>query len=190
MPPEAALRARLGGGLHPDDRDRVTDAWKTAVGSDQEFHLEFRLKQPDGTTIWVAGAAAALRDRDGAITGYVGTVSDITEAVEARLQLLSERRYADAILDTAGSLVCVLDPDGRILRFNRACELLTGYTFDEIRGRPFYDFLLPEDEIEPVKIALANVVADAPPAASENHWLTRAGESAADLMAGQLLLRR
>ena len=177
MPPEAALRDGWAAGVHPDDRDRVTDAWKTAVGSDQEFHLEFRLKRPDGTTIWVAGAAAALRDRDGAITGYVGTVSDITEAVEARLQLLSERRYADAILDTAGSLVCVLDPDGRILRFNRACELLTGYTFDEIRGRPFYDFLLPEDEIEPVKIALANVVADAPPAASENHWLTRAGES-------------
>ena len=177
MPPEAALRDGWAAGVHPEDREQVTAAWHASVQHEHEFRLEFRLQRPDGTTIWVAAGAASLRDARGAINGYVGTVTDITEAVEARLQLVSERRYADAILDTAGSLVCVLDPDGRILRFNRACELLTGYTFEEIRGRPFYDFLLPEDEIEPVKIALANIVADEPPAASENHWLTRAGES-------------
>ena len=177
MTPEAALRDGWAAGVHPDDRERVTTAWKSSVRDQEEFRLEFRLQRPDGTTSWVAGGAASLRDSGGALPGFVGTVTDITEAVEARLQLVSERRYADAILDTAGSLVCVLDPDGRILRFNRACELLTGYTFEEIRGRPFYDFLLPEDEVEPVKLALANIVADEPPAASENHWLTRAGES-------------
>jgi diguanylate cyclase (GGDEF)-like protein/PAS domain S-box-containing protein len=155
----------------------VTAAWKASVRNGHEFRHEYRLQRPDGTTSWVAESAVSLRDPGGPITGYLGTVTDITEAVEARLQLVSERRYADAILDAAGSLVCVLDPDGRILRFNRACELLTGYTFAEVRGRPFYDFLLPEDEVEAVRIALANVVADEPPAASENHWLTRAGES-------------
>jgi hypothetical protein len=37
-----------------------------------------------------------------------------------------ERWFVDAVLDTAGSLVCVFDADGRFLRFNRACELVSG----------------------------------------------------------------
>jgi diguanylate cyclase (GGDEF)-like protein/PAS domain S-box-containing protein len=70
----------------------------------------------------------------------------------------------------------VLDPDGRILRFNRACEVVTGYTFGEVQGIPFYDLLVPKDEIDAVKLALSEVRAGEPPAASENHWLTRDGE--------------
>ncbi len=95
----------------------------------------------------------------------------------------------DTVLDTAGSLVCVLDSAGRILRFNRACEVLTGYTFEDIRGRRFYDFLLPKDQIEPVKAALDQVRAGEPPAASENHWLTRDGALRLISLAGHLLLR-
>jgi diguanylate cyclase (GGDEF)-like protein/PAS domain S-box-containing protein len=176
MPAERALEAGWTAAVHPDDRDRVVAAWQAAVRDGQEFKLEYRFLRPNGLTTWVAGRAASLRGTGGTITGYVGTVSDITEAVDARQQLLSERRYVDTVLDTAGSLVCVLDPDGRILRFNRACEVLTGYDFEEIRGRPFYDFLLPEHEIGPVKLALDEVRAGEPPAASENHWVTRDGE--------------
>ena len=40
---------------------------------------------------------------------------------------------SSAILDTVGALVVVLDPAGRIMRFNRACEQTTGYTFEEVR---------------------------------------------------------
>ncbi|TMD30378.1 MAG: diguanylate cyclase, partial [Chloroflexi bacterium] len=57
-----------------------------------------------------------------------------------------------------------------------ACEVLTGYTFDEVRGRPFYDFLMLPEEIEPVKDALGRLRAGEPPAASENYWITRDGQ--------------
>jgi two-component system, sensor histidine kinase and response regulator len=42
---------------------------------------------------------------------------------------------SDAVVDTAGSLVMVMDPERRIQRFNRACEQLTGRTEAEMRGR-------------------------------------------------------
>jgi diguanylate cyclase (GGDEF)-like protein/PAS domain S-box-containing protein len=177
LSPEAALAHGWTEGIHRDDLERVGEAWQRLLVDGAEFRLEYRYVRPDSTTIWVSGGAATMLDPLGEINGYVGTVTDITEAVGARQQLLAERRYVDTILDTVGSLVCVLDPDGRVLRFNRACELLTGFTFEEIRGQPFYDFLLPESEIEAVKLALAAVRADEPPAASENHWLTKSGES-------------
>ena len=51
-----------------------------------------------------------------------------------------------AILDTVGALVMVLDPDGKIVRFNRACEQSTGYSFEEVKGKYVWDlFLLPEE---------------------------------------------
>ena len=86
-----------------------------------------------------------------------------------------ERWFVDAVLDTAGALVCVFDPDGRFIRFNRACELVSGYTFEEIRGRPMYDFLIPKDEVEAVRAALGRLRAGEPPEPNVNHWVTRDG---------------
>lgn len=86
-----------------------------------------------------------------------------------------ERWFVDAVLDTAGALVCVFDPDGRFIRFNRACELVSGYTFEEIRGRPMYDFLIPKDEVEAVRAALVRLRAGEPPEPNVNHWVTRDG---------------
>ncbi len=42
---------------------------------------------------------------------------------------------SEAVVATAGSLVMVMTPDGRVERFNRACEELTGRNEQEIRGR-------------------------------------------------------
>ena len=54
--------------------------------------------------------------------------------------------FLQTILDTIASLVLVLDREGRIVLFNRTCERVTGYTFEEVRGRHPWDlFILPED---------------------------------------------
>lgn len=86
-----------------------------------------------------------------------------------------ERWFVDAVLDTAGALVCVIDPDGCFIRFNRACELVSGYTFEEIRGRPFYDFLVPKDEVDEVRTALGRLRPGEPPETNVNQWVTRDG---------------
>jgi diguanylate cyclase (GGDEF)-like protein/PAS domain S-box-containing protein len=123
---------------------------------------------------WLSAGAAPLLDR-GTVTGWVGTLTDIGDAIATRETLKAERRFVDTTIDTAGMLVCVIDGEGRFLRFNRACEVLTGYTFDEIKGRPFYDFLVPPDEIEQVRRDLARLTPGEPPATNVNHWVTRDG---------------
>lgn len=105
----------------------------------------------------------------------VATVTDLSAAVATREALTHERQFVDTVLDLAGSLICVIDPDGRFLRFNRACERLSGYTLDEIRDRPFYDFLVPADEVEAVRTALGQLKAGEPPMSNINRWITRDG---------------
>lgn len=94
-------------------------------------------------------------------------------AVESELE--AERNFITAVLDTAGALVVVLDRDGRIVRFNRSCERTTGYTFEEVRGRAFWDFLLPADETSGGKAAFAKLAAGQFPLDHENRWLARDG---------------
>ncbi len=60
--------------------------------------------------------------------------------------LTSERNFVTAVLDTISALVLVLDTAGRIVRFNRACETITGFSFAELVGRSFPDELFPADE--------------------------------------------
>jgi diguanylate cyclase (GGDEF)-like protein/PAS domain S-box-containing protein len=175
MSAEAALGSGWIDSIHPADREVVAAEWQAAVLASREFALEYRYLRPDGTTMWAAGFASPIRAADGRTTGYLGTVTDVSSVIAERAAQVEERRFSDAVLEIAGALVCVFDGEGRILRFNRACELLTGYSFEEVRGRPFYEFLVPPAEIEAVRDDLARLRPGQPPTQNENNWITRDG---------------
>ena len=99
----------------------------------------------------------------------------ITEQQQADETLQEERNFVSAVIDTAGALVVVLDLQGRIIRFNRACEQTTGYSFDEVRGRHFWDLFLIEEEMEPVKSVFEHLKEGNFPNEYENYWVTRDG---------------
>lgn len=86
-----------------------------------------------------------------------------------------ELDFLNAVLDTVAALVVVLDHEGRIVRFNRACEQSTGYGFAEVEGRPFWDFLLLPEEVEKVKAVFAQLQAGQYPNEHENQWITKDG---------------
>ncbi|HYH66203.1 MAG TPA: PAS domain-containing protein [Urbifossiella sp.] len=92
--------------LHPDDRERVRDEWYAAAAAGREFVGKYRFLTPQGATVWVRGNAVALRDEAGALTGHLGTVTDIT----------AERTAADAVRESELRLRTLSDnlPDGAV----------------------------------------------------------------------------
>ena len=56
------------------------------------------------------------------------------ERRRAERELDRQRGFAESLLDMVASLVLVVDSEGRIVRFNRACEATSGWREDEIRG--------------------------------------------------------
>ena len=89
--------------------------------------------------------------------------------------LQRERSFVAAVLKTVGALVVVLDRQGRIVSFNRACEETTGYSFAEVKGRCFWDFLLAAEETEQVKAIFAQLRAGQFPNEHENYWVAKDG---------------
>ena len=110
-------------------------------------------------------------------------VAEAHHSLEAQVEARSHElrklsMLQSAILDQAGALVVVLDREGRIRRFNRACEELTGYSFAEVEGRFVWDFLLTPEEREQVHQEAFNAFARNPQSlrgAHTNHWVARDG---------------
>lgn len=78
--------ARGGGwvrALHPDDRDRVIDEWRSFVRGGSHFRSEYRVQHPGGKVRWVVGEGI----RVAAGGGYIVTITDITEQKQIELAL-------------------------------------------------------------------------------------------------------
>jgi len=80
------------------------------------------------------------------------------------------------IINTTHALIVVFDTDGRIVLFNRACERVSGYRFEEVQGRQIWDFLLLPEEAAGVKAIFAELKAGHFPNVHKNYWITKSGE--------------
>lgn len=75
---EAAGKGWLGA-IYPEDRAAMEAQWDSFTGKGDEITLEQRLLHKNGSITWVYFRALARRNAEGVITGYVGTIVDITD---------------------------------------------------------------------------------------------------------------
>ena len=124
--------------------------------------------------------------RDGVVPA--GT-EDGAEQVDARLSCAPrgelvvrpscgwrECDLVSAILDTTAALVVVLDAQERIIRFNRVCEQISGYTAEEVLGKRFPELpVLPEEQADGWR-KLLQASSLRPGSPGEVYWRTRQGD--------------
>ena len=110
-------------------------------------------------------------------------IADAISALIAIRQLRESeshsQRLADSVIDQAGVLVIVLDRNGRIVRFNQACEELSGYGFTEIEGKYPWDILLPPEDAVNIRRNAFDTLAYHPVVRTGkyiNYWLSKSGE--------------
>jgi PAS domain S-box-containing protein len=94
----------------------------------------------------------------------------------ARDQAQQEQNFNKAILDTQNALVVMLDPEGRVEFFNHTSETLSGYTTQEVLGKPLVEILIPSEEKKHLGIFLANLPAPGNSGKIQNHWVCKNGE--------------
>jgi PAS domain S-box-containing protein len=162
--------------IHPDDKQRWSVEAAEMFLSGNPLRSAYRVMSRDGRVIWFHCEAKMMRRSDGQPWFIHGVAFDISELKRTEEELQEERDVLSAILQTVGALVVVLDPGGRIVRFNRACEQTTGYSFAEVKGRRVWDlFLAPEDR-ERFQAGFEQLLRGSPPREEESYWLTRDGD--------------
>ncbi|MEH1809947.1 GAF domain-containing protein [Nostoc sp.] len=100
---------------------------------------------------------------------------EVIERNRTEETLNQERNFISAVLDTVGALVIVFDSQGQIVRFNQACEQITGYSFDEVRGRYSWNLFLSPEEVEPVKAVFDQILTGKLSHDYENYWVMKDG---------------
>jgi PAS domain S-box-containing protein len=162
--------------IHPDDKARWSLEAASMFLSGQPLRSSYRVMARDSRVVWFHCEARLVRRDDGRPWFIHGVGFDITELKETEQALEEERNVVSAIFDTVGALVVVLDRQGRIVRFNRACEQTTGYAFDEVNGKRVRDiFMVPEEAVRFAAI-LDQLRSGELPGDYETHWLTKSGE--------------
>lgn len=144
-----ALEQALGKGwlaaIHPDDRQHVSAAWYKAVRTRRDLALEYRFLSPTGKLTWVVAVGVAARNDSGAITGYIGTVTDITDRKQAEDALrASESRYR-LITENAHDLICLIDQNGCFAYLSPSFRRVLGYGSADLIGTRASDLLHPDD---------------------------------------------
>ncbi len=86
-----------------------------------------------------------------------------------------ERDFADSLIETAQVIVLVLDPPGRIVRFNPYLEEVLGYRLEEVKGREWIGGFVPERERERLYGLLAISGGKVKSAAHISPIITKAG---------------
>jgi PAS domain S-box-containing protein len=130
------------------------------------------------------GVVSCIHDRpldevvrpEGVLQVFAARAAAELERISVEREAQRQRVFADSLLDMVASLVVVADPEGRIVRFNRACEETSGWTEAELRGRPFWETLLPaESRAEAERYYRGGEAVLTLPGAFEAEWQTRAG---------------
>jgi formate hydrogenlyase transcriptional activator len=126
--------------VHPDDLERVIDAWRALLASGEAGGGEFRLRRFDGEYRWFLFRAEPFRDEHGTLVRWYGTTTDIEELKR------SEKELRD-LVDYIPQLIVILGPDGRRVHANRVTLDYFGRTLEDLqRGADFDRTVIhPED---------------------------------------------
>ena len=134
--------------IHPEDRERVTEAHDRCRKNGGDFFEEYRLKRADGSYVTVEDEGVYLKDESGNISKALGVIKDIEEKKLAQKKLLeSEERFRVAAEQT-GQIVFEHDHINDVLTWAGAITEITGYSTEEFRefdGKTWAEHVHPED---------------------------------------------
>jgi diguanylate cyclase (GGDEF)-like protein/PAS domain S-box-containing protein len=150
--------------------------WQRLAREGEINGYESEWLRSDGGRIYLREHAQAVHGADSAILFYEGALEDISDRRAAEKQIQKERDFSSAVIDTAASLVVILDRQGRIVRFNQACEALTGYSFHDVAEKPIWELLRTPDEQERARLHLQRILAGDYPTTYEASWVSRKGD--------------
>jgi PAS domain S-box-containing protein len=137
--------------VHPEDRAHAASEWRSAVAAGRLSDIEYRVQRADGTYRWISDRGAPIRNPDGTVREWVGTVTDIHERRVAQEELARREEQYRALIRASASIVWRADASGSVLEDVVGWDALTGQAAEGHRGGGWLTMVHPED--------LPNVVA-------------------------------
>ena len=134
------------GMVHPDDQQHADERVRIALEQGQGWgDVLTRLLRPDGGIRYVEGRGICEYDSNGALSSVFGTMVDVTERVLGQIALAESEQRFRQMADNAPDMIAESRLDGVMTYVSPACLAITGFTSEELVGRPFSSLMHPDD---------------------------------------------
>ena len=171
-PPEQLLGSRAHDVLPAEVADKIVNGVREAIDTGRLVTGDYRV-EIDG--VERDFEARIVKDGEEAIL----VAREFTELKHLASALERERDFIRTVVDNAPSLFCMIDPEGRIVRFNQTLEQLSGVRDEaHMREKRFWEVFIVPEEAEEVHRELASLAAEGAAGEHENHWRAAGGGEA------------
>lgn len=137
--------------IHPEDREKVNDAYTLSLETKAPYSIEHRLLTKSGTLKWVLENCITHYDDSGNPLKSVGIVQDITDRKLAGEQIDELRNHHQSLFENSLVGTGLATPDGKIIDCNEAFASLLGYARNELINLNVTSFYLSPDERKSVR---------------------------------------
>jgi PAS domain S-box-containing protein len=128
---------------HVAEQIQIQEA-ETLAGHEVVVEVPFGNSEEGGERSFVLNMAACQTPGWGPVVAV--SLRDVTREREVELDLARQRDFIQALFDTMDTLLVVVDSEGRIVRWNQACERMTGFHISQVEGRSFVKTMLSEPD--------------------------------------------
>lgn len=148
--------------VHPDDRERVRQAWRTAIEECGDLDVEYRVVPDAGPTRWLMARGVAYPGLSGQAERLIGAVLDTTQVQER------EARIA-RVLEAMPSAFLSLDQDWRFTYANAHAQRLLSAVSGEVNGHVLWE-LFPDAAGSDFEVHYRHAVESGEPVAFEAYY--------------------
>jgi len=90
---------------HPEDADRAVNKWQMALAAGEPMEVEVRYRRTDGKYRWYLGHQVPLRDKNGKIVKWYGTLHDIEDRKRAEAALRKSEERNRSLLQVNNAII-------------------------------------------------------------------------------------
>jgi PAS domain S-box-containing protein len=170
---EQALGTGWASFIHPEDRERTWTVWQQAFEQQAQFDLTYRFISKSGKHVWASVHSEPVLDSKGSLTGYMGTIQDVTENVQAIKQRDEAAEENNAFFMKSPHLKVISGLDGICKRANTAFAKTLGYSPEGIVGFHF-SALIHADDLAQAREEYASLN-DGQVLTTEHRWICKDG---------------
>jgi PAS domain S-box-containing protein len=140
---------------HPDDAAMTARIRRQLATDDVSETATTRVVRANGEVRFVSGRVCVERDAGGEIVAVIGTVVDVTDQKAAEAAVVESEARFRRLAVNAPDIIAESGLDGILTYVSPACLAITGFTPEELVGRPFISLMEPEEGQKVLKMCQA-----------------------------------
>ena len=134
------------------------------------------IKNGKSKECWLKTKGYPIKDNDGEITHVAFLSEDITEKKIAEQEFQDTRLFTDNLMKSVNMMIIGMDADGKVNIFNPAAQQISGYSYEEIKDKDWFQTLVPKDKYPEVHLEFNRLMKGGVPESFENPIITKNGE--------------